>query len=108
MYEERSDISGGFKAVKSINEIDQERGIVSSAEPVVQLKLIELDEHNYRIIHESRHNARQNVADPDGMLDPVIPLYRFRTHQYMKNELAKPGLDAVEKEVKAALEGKAY
>ncbi|KAK6081120.1 hypothetical protein SCUP234_04773 [Seiridium cupressi] len=87
MYEENSDNSGTFAKVKSVNEIEQERGLASGAEPSITTSLVKLDAKGHRIVHESRQKAREHVEDPDHLLDWVTPRRDFRTIKDLESEV---------------------
>ncbi|KAK9415071.1 putative Ubiquitin-like domain-containing protein [Seiridium unicorne] len=87
MYEENSDISGTFAEVRSVNEIEQERGLASGAEPSITTALVKLDTKGHRIVHESRQKAREHFEDPDHLLDWVTPRGDFRTIKDLENEV---------------------
>ncbi|KAK9780417.1 putative integral membrane protein [Seiridium cardinale] len=74
---------------KSVNEIEQQRGLASGAEPHVTTSLVKLDKKGHRIVHESRQKAYEHVKDPDHMLDWVTPRGDFRTVQDLEMEVEK-------------------
>ncbi|KAI1456079.1 hypothetical protein F4805DRAFT_468314 [Annulohypoxylon moriforme] len=75
MYEEDSGIAGDFEVVKSINQIEQDRGIAQGGEASVRPRVVELDDGGITI--PNRHAL--SIHDPDNLMDPSGPLREFRT-----------------------------
>ncbi|KAI1413445.1 hypothetical protein F5Y13DRAFT_189352 [Hypoxylon sp. FL1857] len=76
MYEEPSTVAGDFDAIKSVNEIDQKRGVVQGYEAPVYPRLITIPNRTTLSIH-----------DPDALMNPDGPLQPFRTVADIENEL---------------------
>ncbi|KAI0381386.1 hypothetical protein F5Y04DRAFT_288960 [Hypomontagnella monticulosa] len=85
MYEEPSTVSGNFDAVKSINEIEQNRGIAQASESSVHPRLITLNERGHGITIPSLNTLL--IHDPDSLMNPDGPLLPFRTVQDLKRDL---------------------
>ncbi|KAI0195797.1 hypothetical protein EV127DRAFT_358309 [Xylaria flabelliformis] len=83
--ENPSGISGAFDRVKSVNEINVDRGIANSAEPTVKPPVV--------TIRRDEDGAAKNyvdpetVNDPDGLVSPDGPLRAFRTLKDIRDEL---------------------
>lgn len=89
MFEEPSGVSGNnaFDAVKSVNEVEQDRGIASGVEYVVHPGIITLD-RDARVAHWW-DKSRFDVQDPDGLLNPDGPLRELRTISDLELRLKK-------------------
>ncbi|KAI1080968.1 hypothetical protein F5B20DRAFT_588932 [Whalleya microplaca] len=92
MYDEPSGISGDFDAVKSVNVIEQKRGLADGSEASVHPRLTKLDQKGHRITIPDRfvHSA---IRDPDALLNPAGPLREFRTVADLKKELKDESKD---------------
>ncbi|KAI0124148.1 integral membrane protein [Xylariales sp. AK1849] len=105
MYEEESDISGGFDKVKSINEIEQERDIADGPESSVKPRVITLSENGHAAAKMRPVNVSGKFDDPDGLLDPTGPLRDFRTLHDLEDGLLGLTLETLEHDIKAAISG---
>ncbi|KAI1102130.1 hypothetical protein F4804DRAFT_313964 [Jackrogersella minutella] len=76
MYEEPSGVAGNFQVVKSVNEIEQDRGLANGAESSVHPSIVKLDERGGGITIPNRHTL--SIRDPDGLMDSAGPLHGFR------------------------------
>lgn len=85
MDEEHSKISGQFGMLKSVNEMDQERGLATGPEAAVEPNIIQLDEKGYKHPAEPQHTAR--VYNPDGVINLAGPLRKFRHLRDLEHEL---------------------
>ncbi|KAI0427586.1 hypothetical protein F5Y09DRAFT_350335 [Xylaria sp. FL1042] len=71
--EKPSGISGSFDEVKSVNEINVDRGISSDEESNVKPRLVKID--------------LNTINDPYGLVNPDGPLRAFRTLKNLQDEL---------------------
>ncbi|RYO99412.1 hypothetical protein DL764_006807 [Monosporascus ibericus] len=94
LYEEPSSIAGHFEALKSVNEIEQDRGLAEMSEPSVKPRLVKLDRHGRAIPTGSQVDLSAAVDDPDGILSPAGPLCEFRTLADLERELKSLMLDS--------------
>ncbi|KAF2971846.1 hypothetical protein GQX73_g1661 [Xylaria multiplex] len=83
--EEPSGISGAFDGVKSVNEINVDRGMASGEEPNVKPRVV-------MIRRDEGGTAGgwvnpETIHDPDGLVNPNGPLRAFRTLQTLRDEL---------------------
>ncbi|KAI0437492.1 hypothetical protein F4803DRAFT_538441 [Xylaria telfairii] len=95
--EKPSGISGAFSKVKSVNEINVHRGLVSGAEPTVNPPVVTIQRHEggaARIYVDP-----ETIDDPHGLVNPGGPLRGFRTLAALLEELK------VEDDLKAEDEG---
>ncbi|CAJ2509103.1 Uu.00g141290.m01.CDS01 [Anthostomella pinea] len=79
MYEEPTDVSGRFGAVRSVNTLDIDRGLVDDDESSVKPRIVDL-----------RNPGRvdlSTVEDPHGLVDPAGPLLDFRPLAELEQEL---------------------
>ncbi|KAI0513293.1 hypothetical protein F5B22DRAFT_247913 [Xylaria bambusicola] len=83
--EEPSGISGAFDEVKSVNEINVDRGLASGEEPDVKPQVV--------TIRPGEDTTAKNkvdmetIRDPDGLVNPNGPLRAFRTLKILEDEL---------------------
>ncbi|KAI1288786.1 hypothetical protein F5Y03DRAFT_404478 [Xylaria venustula] len=83
--EEPSGISGAFDGVKSVHEINVDRGIASSEEPSVKPRVVTIGRGEGSSA-KSWVN-RETIHDPDGLVSPNGPLRAFRTLSILHEEL---------------------
>ncbi|RYP73987.1 hypothetical protein DL771_003298 [Monosporascus sp. 5C6A] len=97
LYEEPSSVAGDFEALKSVNEIEQDRGLAEESEPSVKPRLVKLDRHGRAIPTGSQVDLSAIVDDPDGILSPAGPLRELRTLADLERELKSLTLDSEDK-----------
>ncbi|RYP25732.1 hypothetical protein DL768_011427 [Monosporascus sp. mg162] len=97
LYEEPSSVAGDFEALKSVNEIEQDRGLAEESEPSVKPRLVKLDRHGRAIPTGSQVDLSAIVDDPDGILSPAGPLRELRTLADLKREIKSLTLDSEDK-----------
>ncbi|KAI1385764.1 uncharacterized protein F4822DRAFT_414103 [Hypoxylon trugodes] len=83
--EEPSTIAGKFDGLKSINEIDQSRGIAKGPEEAINPRIIPLHQREERITIPNRHVL--SIRDPDAIMDPDGPLRPSRTVVDIEQEI---------------------
>ncbi|KAI8946543.1 hypothetical protein F4801DRAFT_564098 [Xylaria longipes] len=83
--EKPSGISGAFGGVKSVNEINVDRGIANGAEPTVKPRVVTIrrDEDDAA----KSYVDPKTIDDPDGLVNPDGPLRAFRTLTALLDEL---------------------
>lgn len=122
MYEENSKISGDFGKLKSVNEIDQERGLAEGPEATVNPSIIKLGNHGHAFQSETQNVGTLNDAanpvvasntggeaktpaesqcaasfhNPHGIINPAGPLRDFRCLRDLESELSDLSLDDLE------------
>ncbi len=94
MYEEPSAAYGAFEAVKSVSEIEQERGLADRSEPSVKPNIIKIGKDGHVIPTAGHVDLSGLVDDRDGLLSPAGPLREFRTLADLRRELESPSLDS--------------
>ncbi|RYP35756.1 hypothetical protein DL767_003701 [Monosporascus sp. MG133] len=97
LYEEPSSIAGDFEALKSVNEIEQDRGLAEESEPPVKPRLVKLDRQGRAIPTGSQVDPSVIVDDPDGILNPAGPMRELRTLADLEREIKSLTLDSENK-----------
>ncbi len=85
--EQPSSISGAFDGVKSVNELNVDRGLASGEESNVQPRVVTI-----RPREGTAANSwvdLETIKDPDGLVNPDGPLRAFRTLRSLHCELEK-------------------
>lgn len=85
LYEEPSGIAGDFAAVKSVNQIEQSRGIAKASEASVNPRIVKLNGGGDGITVPNLSTL--SIRDPDSLLDPTGPLRPFRTQYDLEIEV---------------------
>ncbi|KAI0487632.1 hypothetical protein F4859DRAFT_525725, partial [Xylaria cf. heliscus] len=91
--EEPSGISGAFDGIKSVNEINVNRGIASGAEPKVEPRVVTIGRDGGGTA-KSYVNL-DTIDDPEGLTNPDGPLRAFRTLKDLEDELRAEGESTV-------------
>ncbi|KAI1755715.1 hypothetical protein F4782DRAFT_486668 [Xylaria castorea] len=83
--EKPSGISGAFDGVKSVNEMNVDRGVASGTEPTVKPRVVTIrrDEGGAA----KSYVDPETINDPDGLVSPDGPLRAFRTLKDLRDEL---------------------
>ncbi|KAI1087067.1 hypothetical protein F5B19DRAFT_91845 [Rostrohypoxylon terebratum] len=84
LWEDPSSVAGGFEAAKSVNQIEQDRGLAQGSEASVYPRTVELN--SPRDI-TSPNQYKNPISDPDSLLNPDGPLREFRTLADMLRDL---------------------
>ncbi|KAI1207588.1 uncharacterized protein F4807DRAFT_172086 [Annulohypoxylon truncatum] len=84
LWEEPSSVAGDFEGVKSVNQIEQDRGLAQGSEAPVHPRIVELNNRS-DITIPNRHAML--IDDPDGLMNPAGPLRKFRTVADMMRDL---------------------
>ncbi|ETS85066.1 hypothetical protein PFICI_03091 [Pestalotiopsis fici W106-1] len=97
MGEETTDISGQFDKVKSVNELDQQKGFTQGPEAKVETSIIELDKHGSFLNYKPKPNSLSTkVVDREGLINSDGPLRDFRCLHDLELELSNLNLDDLE------------
>ncbi|KAI1269841.1 hypothetical protein F5Y18DRAFT_437664 [Xylariaceae sp. FL1019] len=92
MPEESSDISGSFSMAKSVNAIDQDRGLAKSSESTENPRLVRINKQH--IVTRTNHHVDSSLLDdPDNLLNPEGPLRDFRTLRDLERDLEQLSFD---------------
>lgn len=105
LYEEPSAVYGAFDAVKSVNKIEQERGLADGSEPSVKPRVIRLVKDGHAVRTATQVDISKFVDDPDGLLNPAGPLREFRTLEGLQSELKSLTLGPDDKQRSEASSG---
>ncbi|KAI3325518.1 hypothetical protein HD806DRAFT_552804 [Xylariaceae sp. AK1471] len=84
--EKPTTISGDFDAVKSVNEIDQDRGLAQGSESSINPRVVQLNERG-STTGPTNHVDLSTLEDPDYLINPDGPLREVRTLNDMLKEL---------------------
>ncbi|KAI1360894.1 hypothetical protein F5Y08DRAFT_343231 [Xylaria arbuscula] len=85
LLEESSGISGTFDGVKSVNQMNVERGLATGEEPDIKPPVVTI-QPSTRAAANSWVDL-ETIEDPDGLVSPNGPLRAFRTLSLLHREL---------------------